>query len=139
MPQVGDRVSVHSKAGPRLGVVRASSGSMLRVQWETGEESSIIPGPGTLTVVGKARGQRLAKATAPPKSAPRAPAVARARQPTTTSKPTSTNTSTKKRLQPKPAAKKTRAPKKPSPPAATKATVKSKKTSPATQTGRRPR
>ena len=93
MPQVGDRVSVHSKAGPRLGVVTASSGSMLRVRWETGDESSIVPGPGTLTVVGKARGQRLATAAATTKRTARPSATTLAKKPKASSEPTSTSSS----------------------------------------------
>jgi len=54
---VGDKVRVlPSKSGqpPREGVVTGITGSMLRVRWSTGEESSFIPGPGAVTVVGRA-------------------------------------------------------------------------------------
>jgi hypothetical protein len=46
-----------NKAGqpPRDGVVTGVSGSLLRVRWATGEESSFVPGPGAVTVIGKAR------------------------------------------------------------------------------------
>ena len=73
MADVGDRVSVASKSGPRLGVVISTSGSMLRVRWESGEETGLVPAPGTLTVLGKARGASVKKAPvkkAPAKKAP---------------------------------------------------------------------
>jgi hypothetical protein len=62
MVEVGDKVSVRAKAGPRLGVVREVTGSLLRVQWANGEETRIAPAAGTLTVVGKTRGTRAAAA-----------------------------------------------------------------------------
>ena len=65
MPAVGDKVRVlPNKSGqpPREGVVTAVSGNMLRVKWSTGEETSLIPGPGSVTVLGRAR-------TAPAKKA----------------------------------------------------------------------
>ena len=58
MPSVGDKVRVlPNKAGqpPREGVVTAVSGTMLRIKWSTGEETSLIPGPGAVTVLGRAR------------------------------------------------------------------------------------
>ncbi len=58
MPIVGDRVHVASvKLGqlPRDGVVTGVSGSLLRVKWSTGEESTVVPGVGTLAVIGKAK------------------------------------------------------------------------------------
>jgi hypothetical protein len=69
MPTVGDKVRVlPSKAGqpPREGVVTAVAGSMLRIRWSTGEDSSLIPGPGSVVVVGKVR------KSASKKAAPRA-------------------------------------------------------------------
>jgi hypothetical protein len=65
MSEVGDRVRVESrKLGQpmREGVVTEVLGSLLRVRWSTGEESTFTPGPGSLTVVGKAR-LRATKAT----------------------------------------------------------------------------
>lgn len=132
-------MSVHSKAGPRLGVVMASSGSMLRVRWETGDESSIVPGPGTLTVVGKARGQRLATAAATTKRTARPSSTTLAKKPKKSSEPTSTSSSAKRVPQPKPAAKQTGASKKASPPASARATVKRKKASPAKKAEKRAR
>jgi ATP:corrinoid adenosyltransferase len=58
MLEVGDRVRVEtSKLGQavREGVVTDVLGQLLRVRWSTGEESTFTPGPGSVTVVGKAR------------------------------------------------------------------------------------
>lgn len=55
MVQVGDRVSVETeKVGrkPRTGVVKAVQGSLISVQWESGEESMFVPASGSLRVVG---------------------------------------------------------------------------------------
>ena len=51
MAEVGDRIAVVSKGVPRPGVVTAVSGAMITVRWDTGEETSLIPGPGVLSVV----------------------------------------------------------------------------------------
>ncbi len=68
MATVGDRVHVASrKLGqpPREGVVTGVSGTLLRVRWSTGEESTIVPGTGSVSVVGKAKvGSRNAKSPA---------------------------------------------------------------------------
>src|SRR5438094_1979573 len=76
MPKVGDRVRLASrKVGqdPRAGVITGVRGQMISVRWSSGEESSIVPGPGTLTVVGRS--------TARPKAAAakKKPAAARTR------------------------------------------------------------
>jgi hypothetical protein len=58
MAVVGDRVQVPSKRvgqAPRDGVVTGVSGSLLRVSWSGGEESTIFPSMGSLVVVGKVR------------------------------------------------------------------------------------
>ncbi len=58
MIAVGDRVQVPSKRvgqAPRDGVVTGVSGSLLRVTWSGGEESTIFPSMGSLMVVGKGR------------------------------------------------------------------------------------
>ena len=58
MPEVGDRVRVESRKlgqAVREGVVTGVVGHMLRVEWSTGEESTFMPGPGAVTVVGKVR------------------------------------------------------------------------------------
>lgn len=139
MPKVGDKVSVHSKAGPRVGIVTASSGSMLQVHWETGGESSIIPGPGTLTVVGRARGKRLATAAPTTKRTARPSATTLAKKPKASSKPTSTSSRAKGGPRPKPADKQTGASKRSSSPASARATVKRKKASPAKKAEKRAR
>ena len=51
MADVGDRIAVASKGEPRSGVVTAVSGAMITVRWDTGGETSLIPGPGVLSVV----------------------------------------------------------------------------------------
>lgn len=84
MAHVGDKVSVTSKSGPRLGVVLSTSGAMLRIRWESGEETSLIPGPGTLTVLGKTRKRSPGAAKVKPsRSAAKAPTRAKAKTPTT--------------------------------------------------------
>ena len=58
MAVAGDRIEVPSKRvgqAPREGVVVATSGSLLRVRWASGEESTIMPSMGSVLVVGKAR------------------------------------------------------------------------------------
>jgi hypothetical protein len=62
MPEVGDHVQVPSrKVGqvPRDGVVMATSGTLLRVRWVDGEESSIMPSMGSVVALGKAKGRLL--------------------------------------------------------------------------------
>jgi hypothetical protein len=57
MVKVGDRIRLSSTKGPgREGVVMALTGSLVQVRWQSGEETTVIPAPGTLTVlaVGKA-------------------------------------------------------------------------------------
>ena len=51
MVEVGDRVAVSSKAGARSGVVMGVRGALLQVLWDTGEETSFVPGVGVLTVI----------------------------------------------------------------------------------------
>ena len=51
MADVGDRIAVASKGKPRFGVVTAVKGAMITVRWDTGVETSLIPGPGVLSVV----------------------------------------------------------------------------------------
>jgi Helix-turn-helix family len=51
MADVGDRIAVTSKGQPRSGVVTAVSGAMVTVRWDTGGETSLVPGPGALSVV----------------------------------------------------------------------------------------
>ena len=52
MVNVGDRIRLSSTKGPdRDGVVTAVTGSLLRVRWPSGEETTVVPAPGTLTVL----------------------------------------------------------------------------------------
>ncbi len=67
MAELGDKVSVRSGGKARVGVVTAAGGSMLRIRWELGGETSIAPGPGTLKVLRKARKRAAAPAAAPAK------------------------------------------------------------------------
>ena len=58
MAVVGDQVQVPArKVGEteRLGVVTGVVGSLLRVRWSSGEESTVVPSVGSLRVVGKVR------------------------------------------------------------------------------------
>ena len=52
MVKVGDRIRLSSGKGPdREGVVAAVTGSMVRVRWPSEPETTVIPAPGTLTVL----------------------------------------------------------------------------------------
>ena len=52
MVNVGDRIRLSSMKGPdREGTVTAVSGSLVRVRWSSDEETTVIPAPGTLTVL----------------------------------------------------------------------------------------
>lgn len=67
MVQVGDRIRLSSTRGPeRDGVVTAVTGSLLRVRWPSGEETTVAPAPGTLTVLAATE---TVKDTAPTKKA----------------------------------------------------------------------
>jgi hypothetical protein len=66
MPNIGDRVRFEStKVGqvPRDGVVTGVDGDLLHIEWSTGGESSLVPGAGSITIVGKVSGKRAAKRT----------------------------------------------------------------------------
>ena len=55
MLKTGDRIRLSSRKGPdREGVITAVTGAMLRVRWQTDDETTVIPAPGTLTVLGPA-------------------------------------------------------------------------------------
>ena len=59
MAVVGDRVQISSRKvgeASRDGVVTGVTGSLLRVRWSTGEESTVVPSMGSLAVVGKQSG-----------------------------------------------------------------------------------
>ena len=85
MAQVGDRVQVSStKVGqaPREGVVTRVSGPLLRVRWSTGEESSLVPGAGSVTILATRRapsGRKTPAAAKPAKAASPAKASKAAR------------------------------------------------------------
>jgi hypothetical protein len=73
MPEIGDRIEVASlKAGPRAGTVVAINDRLITVRWDSGEQTSLIPGPGVLNVVAKGRGRKAAskQATATKKTQP---------------------------------------------------------------------
>ena len=75
MPDVGDRVRFASRKvdeTPRVGVVTGVIGSLLRIKWSTGEESTVVPGPGAVAVVGRVRASSGKKAPTPVKSAKKA-------------------------------------------------------------------
>jgi hypothetical protein len=75
MVKVGDRIRLSSGKGPnREGVVTAVTGSMVRVRWSSGEETTVVPAPGTLTVLASAGDQAPAvrrERGAPKKAAPK--------------------------------------------------------------------
>jgi hypothetical protein len=48
---VGDRVELKTKTGTRLGVVISVSGTLLRLRWDTGEETTLVPAAGVLRVL----------------------------------------------------------------------------------------
>lgn len=66
MAEVGDRVEVKSKSASRLGVVLSVTGSLLRLRWDDGDETTLVPAPGALRVVegGAARGSRARRGVA---------------------------------------------------------------------------
>ena len=62
MVEVGDRIRLSSMKGPvREGLVTAVTGSLVRVRWPSGDETTVAPAPGTISV--------LAADTAGPKGA----------------------------------------------------------------------
>lgn len=83
MPDVGDRVRIASAKvdqAPRDGVVTSVTGQLLRIRWSSGEESTFVPGPGSLTIVGQFKAPSATEAPAPVKAdkAKKAPAPAKA-------------------------------------------------------------
>jgi hypothetical protein len=64
MADVGDRVEMLSKGGSRQGVVRRVSGTLVTVEWDTGGQTTVIPAPGVMSVIG---GRRPAKKATPAK------------------------------------------------------------------------
>jgi hypothetical protein len=58
MVKAGDRIRLSSGKGPdREGVVTAVMGSMVRVRWPSAGETTVIPAPGTLTVLASSGAQ----------------------------------------------------------------------------------
>lgn len=56
MVEAGDRIMVESEkvgVGPRTGVVTGVDGTMVRVRWEDGHESSFVPAAGSMRVIGE--------------------------------------------------------------------------------------
>lgn len=52
MVKVGDHIRLSSMKGPdREGVVTAVTGPLVRVRWPSDQETTLVPAPGTLTVV----------------------------------------------------------------------------------------
>ena len=67
MVNVGDRIRLSSAKGPdREGVVTVVTGSMVRVRWPAGQETTVIPAPGTLTVLAPSKKRAAPKATRKP-------------------------------------------------------------------------
>jgi len=67
VPSIGDRVRFEStKVGqvPRDGVVTGVDGELIHIEWSTGGESSLVPGAGSITIVGKVPGKKAAKKAA---------------------------------------------------------------------------
>ena len=85
MANVGDVVEIAGRKigeSAREGTVIAVSGALLRIRWATGEESSLIPGPGTMTVLGRGSAPAAPKKSVPKKAAPKkAPPAKKAKAP----------------------------------------------------------
>ena len=104
MLKVGDRIRLSSGKGPdREGVVTAVMGSMVRVRWSSASETTVIPAPGTLTVLA-ASGARAPKAV--PKKAVPKKAAAKTGAKKATSKKAAAKTGAKKATSKKAATKK---------------------------------
>ena len=61
MPEIGDQIQVMGTKvdqTARDGVVTEVRGGMVTVQWATGDQSVFVPGPGALTVLGRAKTAR---------------------------------------------------------------------------------
>ncbi len=68
MAVVGDRVEVLSKAGTRQGVVTRVSGAMVTIAWDNGGQTTVIPAPGVMSVIGGGRKAPAKKAPAQKKA-----------------------------------------------------------------------
>jgi Domain of unknown function (DUF1918) len=59
MANVGDRIRLSSMKGrDREGIVTAVTGPLIGVRWSSDEETTVIPAPGTLTVLAAAKAGR---------------------------------------------------------------------------------
>ena len=98
MLKIGYRIRLRSRKGPdREGVVTAVTGSMLRVRWRTQDETTIIPAPGTLTVLAPAPPQQAAaKKTAAKKKAAKKTATKKTATKKTATKKTAAKKTAKK-------------------------------------------
>jgi hypothetical protein len=115
MLEVGDRIRLSSRKGPdREGVITALTGTMVRVRWPSGDETTVIPAAGTLTVLSSASDRqattsptkKTAAQTAAKKSAPKKTAAQTAAKKGPTKKAAAQKTSAKKAAK-SPATKKT--------------------------------
>jgi hypothetical protein len=133
MANVGDVVEIVGRKigeATREGKVVAVSGSLLRIRWASGEESSLIPGPGTINVLKSGSGSAPAtkKAAAKKATPKKAPPAKKAKAPAKKAKapakkasvPAKKAKAPAKKAAPKKASKKAKAP-------AKKATKKSAK------------
>ena len=85
MVKVGDLIRLSSMKGPtREGFVTAMTGSLVRVRWPSGDETTLVPAPGTLSVVatGKSGPQTAAKKGAAKKSGAKRSAATKSATPT---------------------------------------------------------
>ena len=51
MSKIGDRIALESRGGPRTGVITAVRDPMITVRWDSGGETSLVPGAGALRLV----------------------------------------------------------------------------------------
>src|SRR5688500_12627308 len=82
MVDVGDEIELSTKKvgqAPRTGTVIAVRERLVTVRWPTGEQSTLVPSPGTLSVVRPGR-RKIAKTKPSPKSAESEKAASRKRK-----------------------------------------------------------
>jgi hypothetical protein len=110
MLKIGYRIRLRSRKGPdREGVITAVTGSMLRVRWQTEDETTVIPAPGTLTVLAPAPPPVATKSAAKKPAAKKPAAKKTAAKKPAAKKPAAKKTAAKKTAAKKPGAKKTAA------------------------------
>jgi hypothetical protein len=86
MVEVGDEIELSTKKvgqAPRSGTVVAVHERLVTVRWPTGEQSTLVPSPGTLSVV---RHRRRKSAELKPSTKSAASATASTRKKTTATK-----------------------------------------------------